>query len=538
MKAARLKNYIVKTLPMGILFSTSMISCTDKFEEYNTNAHQATEEMMTYDNLKTGAFFTQMQRNVVLFKDGTNLDADYQVSQGLTSDIYSGYIAPTGSWYGGVHNGSYYFITNWLEATFRSGFSSIMPAWQSIVKIADEQGIPEIAALATIVKVQGMHRVADAYGPLPYINYGSGSLANDYDGLEDIYNTFFEELGTSIDILTNFAQANPTAKLLEKYDLIYAGDVTKWVKFANTLRLRLAMRIVYANAAKAKQEAEAAIANPLGLITLPQERTSIKHSANLVYYHPLFEIAYNFNAGEARMGATMDAYMNGYQDARRARYFKPASDGGYHGVRLGITTSVWAPYVSERISNLNIDNGSTEIVWMTAAESHFLRAEGALRNWNMGGSAKSFYESGITASFEETGATGAQAYLSNSVLTPGPFTDNAEGSSFHTAAPSTITIAWNEDDTFERRLERVMTQKWLALYPDGPEGWAEFRRTGYPKLIPVVVNNSTTINRDTQIRRISFPQSEYNNNRAGVLSGVSKLMGQDNGSTRLWWDKK
>src|ERR1700754_2281841 len=81
-------------------------ACTKNFDTFNTNPNQATEDMMATDNLKTGAFFSQMERNVVLFKDDTNLSSDYQVSQGLTSDVYSGYIAPTGTWYGGVHNGS------------------------------------------------------------------------------------------------------------------------------------------------------------------------------------------------------------------------------------------------------------------------------------------------------------------------------------------------------------------------------------------------------------------------------------------------
>jgi len=77
------------------------------------------------------------------------------------------------------------------------------------------------------------------------------------------------------------------------------------------------------------------------------------------------------------------------------------------------------------------------------------------------------------------------------------------------------------------------------MYPDGPEGWAEYRRTGYPKLIPVVTNNSQgTIDSNIQVRRIPYPQSEYNNNNTGVQVGISKLGGQDNGGTKLWWDKK
>ena len=118
----------------GLLATVMGTACTRNFDDMNTNEHEADEDMMAADNLKTGAFFSQMQRNTVLFKDGTNLTSDYQVAQGLTSDAYSGYISPTGTWFGGVHNGSYYFITGWIEKTFTSGFASVMPAWQAIKK--------------------------------------------------------------------------------------------------------------------------------------------------------------------------------------------------------------------------------------------------------------------------------------------------------------------------------------------------------------------------------------------------------------------
>lgn len=516
-------------------------ACTKSFEDCNTNPHEATEEMMSHDNLKTGAFFSQLQRNVVLFKDGKNDDGSYQVSQGLTSDLYSGYIAPTGTWYSGVHNGSYYFISGWIEKTFTAGFSSAMPAWQSIVKVATEQNLPQVSALATIVKVEAMHRVADAYGPIPYCNYGSGSLKNNYDGLDEVYKKFFVELDSAINVLTDYIKGNPSATILEKYDLVYSGNATKWVKFANTLRLRLAMRIVYANPELAKTEAEKSITNSIGVITKSDEKAALQHSTNLIYHHPLHEIAYNFNAGEARMSASMDAYMNGYKDPRLAIYFKPAAvDGAYHGVRLGIVTSVWTKYVGANISNLNVDESNTKIVWMTAAESYFLRAEGALRGWGMGGTAKDLYEKGITISFEENSlTTGAATYIANATNVPIAFTDKATSSGLNAAAPSGITIAWDANAAFETNLERIITQKWIALYPDGPEGWAEFRRTGYPKLIPIVTNKSNgTVNTTIQVRRIPYPQSEYDNNSTGVQAGVTKLGGLDNGGTKLWWDKK
>jgi hypothetical protein len=516
-------------------------SCTKNFEDLNTNQHEATEDQMAADNLKTGAFFSQMLRNVVLFRDGSNLSSDYQVAQGLTSDLYSGYIAPTGTWFGGVHNGSYYFIQGWIEKTFTSGFASVMPAWQAITRVADEQGLPEVSALATVVKVQGMHRVADAYGPLPYLNYGSGSLQNNYNSLQEIYGRFFEELDEAIDVLTLYAQGNPSSTLLKNYDFIYEGNVANWVRFANTLRLRLAMRVVNADAALARAEAEKSIANPFGVISSVNERAALKHTSNLEYFHPLYEIAYNFNAGEARMSATMDAYLNGFEDPRRDAYFTRADDGNFHGVRQGIVTSNWTPYSGSAISNLNINQSTTQIVWITAAESYFLRAEGALRGWNMGGSAEELYNQGITQSFLENGlqASMATAYASDDVKMPVAFIDNSGQSGNDHSAPSDITIAWNAADAFDRNLERIITQKWIAMYPDGPEGWAEFRRTGYPHLLPVVTNNSNgTINTALQIRRIPFPQSEYNNNRAGVQTGIGHLGGPDGGGTALWWDKR
>lgn len=528
-------------LVAGALLLTA-VSCTKKFDDMNTNQHEATEDQMATDNLKTGAFFSQMLRNVVQFRDGSNLSSDYQVAQGLTSDAYSGYLAPTGTWFGGVHNGSYYFIQGWIERTFTSGFASVMPAWQAIDRAATDQGLNEVAALATVVKVEAMHRVTDAYGPIPYINYGSGTLQNNYDGQDAVYRRFFEELDQAIDVLTLYAQGNPSNTLLGSFDYIYNGNVANWIRFANTLRLRLAMRVVYADAALARAEAEKSIANPFGVISNANERASLKQSNNLSYQHPLYEIAYTFNAGEARMSASMDAYLNGYNDPRRPIYFTAADDGQYHGVRQGIVTSNWTPYSGPAISNLNINPSSTQIVWMTAAESYFLRAEGALRGWNMGGTAQSFYEQGIIQSFMENGlqAGDAATYIANNVDMPMPFVDNSGQSGNDVAtAPSDITIAWDDAAPFEANLERVVTQKWIAMYPDGPEGWAEFRRTGYPRLFPVVTNNSNgTINTTQQIRRIPFPQSEYNNNRTGVQTGLSRLGGPDGGGTKLWWDKK
>ena len=92
-------------------------------------------------------------------------------------------------------------------------------------------------------------------------------------------------------------------------------------------------------------------------------------------------------------------------------------------------------------------------------------------------------------------------------------------------------------ETNEEQLEQIITQKWIAMFPDGQEAWSEFRRTGYPRIFPVVINNSGgDIDTNIQVRRINFVESERNTNTANVDIAVGYLNGPDTGGTRLWWD--
>lgn len=513
-------------------------SCTDSFNDINTNHHEATDDMLDTDNLRIGAFFSQMQQRVVLFKDGTGgaESSDYQVAQNLTADLYSGYIGATGTWRSGRTTAAYYMVDGWYNQMFTRGFTEVMTAWQKVHKACENMNMPVASAVADIVKVEAMHRVTDMYGPIPYTTFGSGTIGATYDTQETVYRKFFEELDNAIDVLTPYAETG--AQTLSDYDFVYGGDVANWVRFANTLRLRLALRVVYADPSLAQQEAEKSTSNAIGVIETAAQRAELQHG-KLNYFHPLYDIAYNFNDGEARMNASMDSYMNGYNDPRLPKYFKTAaSDGKYHGVRLGVQNMAPTKYAGSGVSNLNVDNSSTPIVWMTAAESYFLRAEGALRGWNMGGTAQSFYEAGIKMSFDETSAGSADNYIADGTSKPADYEDPTGDGNGHSAM-SQITVKWDESANFETKLERIITQKWIAEYPDGPEGWAEYRRTGYPKLFPVVTNYSqSAVSSDTQIRRCPFPTSEYNTNRAGVNTGIAALGGADNIGTRLWWDKK
>ncbi len=253
--------------------------------------------------------------------------------------------------------------------------------------------------------------------------------------------------------------------------------------------------------------------------------------------HPLWMFSSSWQ--DTRMSATMESVLGGYEDPRLPIYFQPAIDddvaGEFKGIRQGIAISSKNTYVN--FSAIGTMFGTAENVKiMTASEVAFLRAEGALRGWNMGGSAEDLYTQGVQLSFDEFDATGAADYLADATSTFADYTD-PKNSENNFSASSDITIAWEESDSDERKLERIITQKWISLFPNGQEAWSEFRRTGYPRLIPVVVNYSGgLIDTDEFVRRTPFPTVEYNTHNEGVQTGVELLGGPDNGGTRVWWD--
>ena len=149
-------------------------------------------------------------------------------------------------------------------------------------------------------------------------------------------------------------------------------------------------------------------------------------------------------------------------------------------------------------------------------------------------------QDGIRMSFDEHGVSGADAYLTRTAAggyVPANYEDPVT-SSHSMDALGTVSIAWDESGDFKTNLEQIITQKYIALYPVGQEAWTEFRRTGYPKVFPVVVNESSggSVDTNIQIRRLPYPESEYNTNRTELDKGITLLGGVDNPGVRLWWD--
>jgi hypothetical protein len=103
---------------------------------------------------------------------------------------------------------------------------------------------------------------------------------------------------------------------------------------------------------------------------------------------------------------------------------------------------------------------------------------------------------------------------------------------------SDIPVAYETAGSFEKQLEQIITQKWIALYPDGWEAWAERRRTGYPVGFPIVESLNPAVPTDKQMRRLTFTVGELTNNSEAVKAAQTLLGGADANETKLWWDKK
>jgi len=395
-------------------------------------------------------------------------------------------------------------------------------------------GNPVPYAVATVMKVAAMSRVTDTYGAIPYSAIGTSSdLAVPYDSQEEVYKSFFKELSEAISVLTEHS-GSPFSPL---GDYIYRGDVKKWIVFANSLKLRLAMRVSFVAPQLAKEMAEEAVR--AGVMESNADNAMWQYFSSLD--NPLYT-AVNYNGsgsktgGDTHAAADIICYMNGYKDPRREKYFLKSQWDGieYVGLRRG-----WETYDNSWGFNFSgVGVGAHDpLIWMTASEVAFLRAEGAaIHNFDMGGSAESFYNRGIELSFEQWGVTGAASYMNDASSTAEAYIDPS-GKNPYTGVLSNITVKWDESAPAQTKLERIITQKWIALYYNGNEAWAELRRTGYPKLIPVAYNGSGgVVDSKTGPQRMPYPQQEYTNNSVNVTKAVNTLLGgPDNMATKVWW---
>ncbi len=520
---------------LGLVLGGFLLGCTDDFTELNTDPKNFTEDAVTaaeYPLFVKRALYTP---NYMPFDQARG---PFQLGHSLFSDVYANYFATTAP---NFNSDQFELVGGWLNGAYRYFYQRAAPNIQLAVDTAEEQGFTLENAMMKVWKVYAYHRVTDYWGPIPYSNFGNFETEVPYDSQEAIYNDFFVTLADAITVLK--ANTGGTSFLGDN-DVIFAGDVDSWLKFANTLRLRLAMRVKYVDPSLSQSNAEAAIAD--GVMLSNDDNAVIGTDLNFTNSYTTIT-----QWGEFRMSADMESVLKGYQDPRVATYYAPAASPDatddpagvefpYEGMRNGQTAESKATTnFNDLASNmagpytLGGDPGPAWTV-IAAAEAYFLRAEAALDGYAAGGSAEELYNQGIVQSHLQHGYDGTnlsgEDYVS-SALTPVAIDDSPVASS--------VPVAYNAAGSPEEQLEQIITQKWIALWPDSEEAYAERRRTGYPRLYNRLNSLNPNIAVDEIPRRMTYTATEYADNTSATEDAVNNLLGgPDLGTTKLWWDAK
>ncbi len=528
-----------------LIVAVAAVSCTDGFREINTDRAGMSEEDMRTDYSYLRIPLDVAQQGIYFNYDfGKGKNWPYQIMQNLSADMFCGYMMDYKPHNGGTSNSDYNLQDGWNGTNWLYTFSYTLP---QLKKVEDSTRVvyPALHAVAKILKVSAMHRIADIYGPIVYRSFGRDGGNFTPDSQQEAYTAFFADLDTAVLLLSSAPYPEVDQVVLQQSDIILDGNFDTWGKYANSLRMRLAVRIAMADPAKAKTEFAKASQNAYGVFESASEIAIV--STRKGYLNPLGEINRVWN--EVQMNASMESILNGYEDPRRSLFFEACTadavytdahgnkvtvplKGTYKGIRQGTDFShlLYAGH-----SKIYI-NQSTSPVLMTAAEVWFLRAEAALRGWTAE-SAEACYVQGVRTSFRQWNVTSSADEYLESDATGANYTDAFDPAN-DIAARSQVSPRWIDNASAEEKLEKIITQKWLAVFPEGCEAWAEQRRTGYPRLFPVRFNNSKggSIDTETMIRRLNFPSDMIDSDPEQYQALVRALAAPDTGGSRLWWD--
>jgi Starch-binding associating with outer membrane len=369
--------------------------------------------------------------------------------------------------------------------------------------------------VATLLKTYVMWTLTDRWGDLPYTEALSGGTnpLPKYDEQKDIYEKMLSEITFAL------TQLNPSGVAI-KGDVFYGGDVAKWRKFGNSLRMLIALRMSKrypAPGGLAATEFQKSLANGFGYISTNADNFALKYPGG-AFLNPIY--GQNISQDNS-LALTFTDALNGMGDTRRLS-MASLPNGAPYG--LAGAAPIGTPYA--RMGNGTFAAADGRMVIMNAASLLLAHAEATERGWVTGGaSAQSLYEAGVTASFAQWAQTMPASYLAGGVADYNVGT--GVGSIGGTSVPGTNGITGD-------KFKRIALQQWIAFYPDGVQGWSNWRRTGFPDLKPTV--NAQPVG--TQIpRRYKYGLTDFASNKAAVEAAIAKIPGGNSQDAKMWWDQ-
>lgn len=400
-----------------------------------------------------------------------------------------------------------------LEGYWNSFYQGPLKDYQSMIDLAEEQGKPNVQAVALIMKSYVFQQLTDAWGPVPYseaLNLEGGEQTPAYDGEEAIYTALLENL----DRARGLIDPGNVSAALPGNDILYGGDMAKWRSFANSLTLKMAMRISNVDEGTASSIVDDDLAG--GVFQSNAEHARIDYpggeNQNPIYVNGL-------TRDDHAPGEPMLSRMRDWQDPRVPVYAEPCPncdpsdswDVKYIGGTIAQGGEPRPLGDIARIGSFWRGNPQAPHWFMSHAEVEFFLAEAAYRGF-ISGSAQEHYEAGIRASMNQYGISGQDVddYLQQA------------------------GVAWDGSD-MATAMQQIGVQKWISLYMGGPaiEAYAEIRRLGYPAIAPGP--QALNVNDGHPPTRIPYPPLEQSLNNEELQAAIQMLGGDDYSQT-VYWD--
>lgn len=398
-----------------------------------------------------------------------------------------------------------YVTTNFSFSTWYTGpLNNLETAINSTLS-ANEGPVQNQLAVAKILKAYFIWHVTDRWGDVPFSEAlsGDGNYVPKYDKQQDIYNAMFKLLDEANALITVTTAAGNI-----KNDIIYKGDMAKWKKLGNTIHMLMALRLSKVDPTKGKNEFNKALTN--GIMTSNSENLSYPHLSQTdqqnFWYNSFTVLGRNWYA----VSKPVVDYMKPLNDPRLPVFAnKSANTNDYVGLDYGLATEVVPGNYSLLGSAIRQQNSPVYLV--TYAQALFALAEAAKIGWIVGGDAvaETNYNNAITQSIGQW--TGSTASAANYLLQP--------------------NVAYSSANA----LEKIGNQRWIHLFMHGYEGWAEWRRTGFPNFLVAAPG----ANNNLIPRREGYPTNEPQINKASYDAAVASFPygGTDGLNARVWWDK-
>ena len=516
--------------------------CTEHFEELNKNP-------AGFSTISPGVQLTKVQADL----SGQREDVwryDLAISSPLVQHLSGSWWTQHGGQYRILEKGQWY--TLW-ETTYPRDLKNI----QDLVdRTAENPEQVNVHAAARIMRVYIFSRLTDLYGDIPYSEaikgYTDKIFLPKYDTQEEIYNSFFSELDQAVSALD-------VTKPIVEGDVFFDGNVDKWKKFGNSLRMRLGFRLTKVKPDLAKQQVEAAIAGGV----MPD------NSFTCMMRHEAINYTFGENRGNGRsqvfqadvsssgfrLANTLVDFMKATKDPRLTIYggtYMPVNGSEsidnnnnldltaylQEGLAYGaMSWNVWMPD-----QTIQLASGQSVVVpvayrrmqpskyvaainapffHLTYAEVEFLLAEAAARGWGGQTNSEEHFKKGIQAGCEMMASYPGAPAISQTAID---------------ALKATYAVY---PATLDGRMKVIHEQMWVNFFMNGTEAYSNFRRTGYPALVPFTSVDWYTSGTNGVIpRRYFYPEAEAVQNPTNYQSAVARIGGTDDWLKRVWWDKE